>query len=153
MITVAVSIYMVAITRKLANTVQPVVNLPTMPEHSGNFEIRRVFGSEDMFQRSEMYPAESHAAVEVENDNIGCFSETIKMAKAALSMNLFALTMLIYFGPVKILAVIYKNCNEFTGECDGFLMWSRVLTPIRLICTVFHVILGIGIIKADQNSS
>ena len=148
MITVAVSIYMVAITRKLANTVQPVVNLPTMPEHSGNFEIRRVFGSEDMFQRSEMYPA-----AEVENDNIGCFSETIKMAKAALSMNLFALTMLIYFGPVKILAVIYKNCNEFTGECDGFLMWSRVLTPIRLICTVFHVILGIGIIKAHQNSS
>ena len=92
-ITFGVSLYMLRITRKLQNSIQPVVNLPVMPgtsssiptstsqpppnkEYTTDFEIRRIAGTTEMFLRSKVDKTES--VVIEEHENVGCFIRIMK---------------------------------------------------------------------------
>ena len=67
-------------------------------------------------------------------ERVQCFnhnSEIFKVTKAALKMNLLTLVFFLAIVPNRILAIIYQNCYEFSGDCDYFLLFWRIQAPFR----------------------
>ena len=79
---------------------------------------------------------------DVEEITFQCFnSEIFKEAKAALKMNLLTSVFFLLFLPLRILAIIYHNCNEVSGDCSYFLQLSGILIPSRILSALLYPIL------------
>ena len=163
-----VSIYVGITMRELEKKIHPLVNLPTLPtvpsvsfafqdqgngqqarNNQGLSKVQRKDEDPNMFYEVKIESERREGELRDEQDNeeeitIQCFNpnkEIFLVAKAALTMNFLLSVYFIVIVPNRILAIIYQNCNEVSGDCDSYMLLNRILTPFRVLFTFLHPVL------------
>ena len=62
--------------------------------------------------------------------------EIFAMAKTALNLNYIVILDSLINTPNSIMSIIYWECDHEEGECDEFLLYNKVMVPIRIV-TIF----------------
>jgi hypothetical protein len=73
------------------------------------------------------------------------------MAKTALNMNYVVILNCLINTPLSIMTIIYWNCDQAKGDCDGFLLFNKLMITPRVlaICAGF-IIFYYKIKKSDS---
>ena len=121
------------------------INIPNV------FKVQRKDEDPYMFYQVKTRSDGREVALRAHQDNeeeiqINCFNfnknkEIFSVAKAALTANLISSVWFVFTVPVQILAIIFQNCGEVTGDCENFLLLKRILIPLQVICCICHPVL------------
>ena len=119
----AVSIYAVAVNRRLKKIQPAPVNLPSNSQR-GTSNVRRINSDPHVFCVTE--------GTEV-IDPVSCTTSFEDMLKNTAIMNIIQFVSMITFPSTVILGLDNTNCDKETGECDGYIFIIRSLAPFQLI--------------------
>lgn len=119
----AVSIYAVAVNRRLKKIQPAPVNLPSNSQR-GTSNVRRINSDPHVFCVTE--------GTEV-IDPVSCTTSFQDMLKNTAIMNIIQFVSMITFPSTVILGLANTNCDKETGECDGYIFIYRCLAPFQFI--------------------
>ena len=119
----AVSIYAVAVNRRLKKIQPAPVNLPSNSQR-GTSNVRRINSDPHVFCVTE--------GTEV-IDPVSCTTSFQDMLTNTAIMNIIQFVSMITFPITVILGLANTNCDKETGECDGYIFIYRCLAPFQFI--------------------
>ena len=119
----AVSIYAVAVNRRLKKLQPAPVNLPSNSQR-GTSNVRRINSDPHVFCVTE--------GTEV-IDPVSCTTSFQDMLKNTAIMNIIQFVSMITIPITVILGLANTNCDKETGECDGYIFIYRCLAPFQFI--------------------
>ena len=119
----AVSIYAVAVNRRLKKLQPAPVNLPSNSQR-GTSNVRRINSDPHVFCVTE--------GTEV-IDPVSCTTSFQDMLKNTAIMNIIQFVSMITFPITVIVGLANTNCDKETGECDGYIFIYRCLAPFQFI--------------------
>ena len=136
----AVSIYAVAVNRRLKKLQPAPVNLPSNSQR-GTSNVRRINSDPHVFCVTEgtvrRINSDPPVVCVTEGteviDPVSCTTSFQDMLKNTAIMNIIQFVSMIPFPSTVILGLANTNCDKETGECDGYIFIYRCLAPFQFI--------------------